>query len=593
MPPGKLSGREPHQTQPDRYGSYRTVTSVPRAATPVPGIVPALTGQATPPVPSPQRLAVAGFLGLVVPGAGHLLVGRRRAAALFLVPVVLLLVGLVGMYAGGGFTAILAFAVTPGVLPLLAVINVALAVWRVTAAVDAARTTPRPALAATVLGPALLLLVLAPHAWLGSTIAATDDFLNSAFATDPEPQATETEEPFVTPPPGWTFDPQVEPTAGPPTPFVSPDPAATPGPPPTPRPPMTSGTGNLPGLNASVPWQRPGAVPWGDDGRFDLLLLGSDAGRDRWSRRMDVMLLVEIDVATGKVAMIGLPRNLVNAPFPPGAARDAVPCGCFHDLLNALYVEATIRHPDRWPGSGATEGIGAVRAVVSELTGRPVDAVLVADLWGMIKVVDAMGGIDINVPASIYDARYPDPIHGPVELRIPAGKQHFDGRTALAYARSRHSSSDYARMARQQTLLLAIREQIGAATILNAPALLQAAKGFTWTDLPRDSLPNLVTLFARAESASVKQLRIVPPTYPSVLTLAEIVQIRTAIATLLGVPVPPTPTPAPSVGASAAPSTAPSPGPTTLPTVPPTLPPPTDTPPPATLPPPTESAPPP
>jgi hypothetical protein len=121
---------------------------------------------------------------------------------------------------------------------------------------------------------------------------------------------------------------------------------------------MTSGTGTLPALGAAVPWNRPGAVPWGDDGRFDLLLLGSDGGIDRWSRRMDVMLLVEIDVATGKVAMIGLPRNLVNAPFPPGAARDAVGCGCFKDLLNALYVEATVRHPSRWPGPVPSRGSG-------------------------------------------------------------------------------------------------------------------------------------------------------------------------------------------------------------------------------------------
>ena len=293
-------------------------------------------------------------------------------------------------------------------------------------------------------------------------------------------------------------------------------------------------------------------MPWGNDGRFDLLLLGSDAGPYRWSRRMDVMLLVEVDVSSGKVAMIGLPRNIQNAPLPPGPARDAVACGCFSDLLNALYVEATFRHPDRWPGSGAVEGIGAVRSVVSELTARPIDAVLVADLWGVIKVVDAMGGIDIDVPTAVYDPRYPDPVMGPMELSIPAGDQHLDGRMALAYARSRHSSSDYARMSRQQTLLLAVREQIGADTILNAPALFSAAKGFAWTDLPRDSLPNLVSLFGNASSASVKSLRIVPPRYPPWLTTSEITKIRKDIAALLGVP--PPPVPPPSLGASPSPT---------------------------------------
>lgn len=286
---------------------------------------------------------------------------------------------------------------------------------------------------------------------------------------------------------------------------------------------------------------------------------------------MDVMLLVEIDVATGKVAMIGLPRNLINAPLPPGVAHDAVACGCLGGLLNSLYVEATVVHPSRWPGTGAVKGIGAVRSVVSQLTGRPVDAVLVADLWGMIKVVDAMGGIDIDVPAAIHDDHYPDPVWGPMVLDIAAGQQHMDGRMALAYARSRHQDSDYGRMQRQQTLLLAIRGQIGPGTILNAPALFAAAKGFTWTDLPRDSLPNLVTLFGQARAASVKQLRIVPPGYPEVLSQAEITKIQADVAKLLGTVPPPTPIPSPTDVPSAQPTPQPSAQPTPGPSVPPTL----------------------
>jgi LCP family protein required for cell wall assembly len=488
--------------------------------------------------------------------------GRGRAATVFVVPWLLVVAALAGTYAGGGLTAILAFVVTPGVLPALAVLNVLLAAWRIAAAVDGVRSTPNRGLAAAVLAPSILLLVLVPQLWVNTTIAATDDYLNSAFATDPDGTPAPGEEVVESADPDFTLPPdEYEPSLAPtPNPYASLDPFATPTLEPTERPLGTSGLGSLPGLNVSVPWQRPGAVPWGDDGRFDLLLLGSDSGPYRWSRRMDVMLLVEIDVSTGKTAMIGLPRNLVNAPFPPGAARDAVACGCLQGLLNEAYVEATIRHPDRWPGTGAVEGIGAVRGIVAQLTGRPIDAVLVADLWGVIKVVDAMGGIDIDVPSRLYDTRYPDPVLGRITLDIPAGRQHFDGRTALAYARSRHSSSDYARMARQQTLLLAIREDIGADTILHAPDLFRAAKGFTWTDLPRSSLPNLVTLFGKAADASVKHLRIIPPAYAEWLTPAEIHQIQVAIAKLLGTAVPPSPTAAPS--ASPSPTSAPTAAPT-------------------------------
>jgi LCP family protein required for cell wall assembly len=498
-----------------------------------------------------------GLLDLVVPGIGHLVRGYRRPGVVFLVPPVLLLLAVIGELVVRGPFGLLAIIVTPGVLPALAVINVLLAGWRIAAGIDTARRTGWTRRSGAVLGLAILVLVVVPHALAGQYIAAVNDYLDSTFADVPDATYPPSTAGAIATP-GASVDPSLpgdgsfpDATGG--VPSDSPGASGTPRPPATPRPPMTSGIGTLPALGVSIPWPRPGAVPWGDDGRFDLLLLGSDAGIDRWSRRMDVMLLVEIDVATGKVAMIGLPRNLVNAPLPPGPAHDAVACGCFTGLLNGLYVEATSTHPSRWPGEGAVKGIGAVRAVVSELTGRPIDAVLVADLWGVIKVVDAMGGIDINVPAAVHDDNYPDPIYGDIVLDIPAGRQHMDGRIALAYARSRHQDSDYGRMARQQTFLLALRSQIGINTILKAPALFTAAKGFSWTDLPRSSLPNLVDLFGRASSASVKQLRIVPSRYPAWLTPAEIAQIQRDIAGLLG------PVPSPSPSPSASPSTSPEP----------------------------------
>ena len=93
--------------------------------------------------------------------------------------------------------------------------------------------------------------------------------------------------------------------------------------------------------------------------------------------------------------------------------------------------------------------------------------------------------------------------------------------------------SDYGRMGRQQTLLLAIRKQLGPAVILNAPALFGAAKGTAWTDLPREALPALVELFGKTADAKVKQLRIIPSRYPSWLTAAWVNQIRQDVANLL------------------------------------------------------------
>jgi len=533
----------------------------------------------------PVLVAIASVL---LPGLGHLIIGRRRIGLFFLVPTLVVLVAVTAWALSAGVYGIAAALVTPGALTFLGAANILVAGWRTSAAVDAVGRTRPSTVAIAASAIVVLLAVGVPFVMAATSINAASDFLDSTFAeVEPATEApSATEEPMPTPDP----TPSDTPSGGSESPGASA--SAEPSPSPTPEIaqfPTDGGNGTLPAFDAAVPWTRPGAQPWGDDGRFDLLLLGSDAGAGRWSRRVDTMLLVEVDVETGAVAMVGLPRNLLNAPYPPGPARDATACGCQTGLLNEMYVEATARHPGRWPGTGAVKGIGAIRSVVSEITGRPIDAVLIVDLVGVIRVVDAIGGIDIDVPDAVTDDHYPDPGRGSIYLHIKAGKQHFDGRTALAYARSRHQDSDYGRMDRQQTLLLAIRQQLGPATILSAPALFGAAKGTAWTDLPRESLPALVELFGRTSGAKVKQLRIVPPRYPEWMTAAWITQIRKDVAALLpGTPAPtrsryprpvavprptprptarPTPSPSPSGSPSFAPSTSPgdSPPPTATP----------------------------
>jgi LCP family protein required for cell wall assembly len=482
---------------------------------------------------SPLR---AALLTAAFPGLGHLARGDRRRASLFAAPPLAIIGATLVLLLLGGTTQLLIILVTPGALLPLGVLNLLLAAWRLGALAHLLRGARLPRRERVLVAAATLLLVVAPHLTVGRSLIAFDELLNETFAdTSPTPSAS--------------FDPTAS-GAGSPSPDASPvaSPGSSVG--------RGGGTGTLPSLTVTTPWARPGEIPWGDDGKFDLLLLGSDAGADRWSRRMDVMLLVEVDVATGRVAMFGFPRNMMRVPLPPGAARNASPCGCFQKLLNEVYTDATFYYPQLWPGEGNISGIAAVRATISELAQRPIDAVLVADLWGVIKVVDAMGGIDMNVTESIYDKNYPDPVLGSIQLRIDSGQQHLNGRLALAYARSRHQDSDYGRMRRQQALLLAIRDQLGAATILNAPALAAAAKGYVWTDLPRSSLPNLVDLFSRAATAQVRLYRFAPSAYPAYLDAATIAKIRGVIANAF--PAVPSPSPSPSDSPSMSPDASPS-----------------------------------
>jgi LCP family protein required for cell wall assembly len=495
---------------------------------------------------SPLR---AALLTAAFPGLGHLKRGDRRRAALFAAPALVIIGATLVLLLLGGTTQLLIILVTPGALLLLGVLNLLLAAWRIGALAHLLRGARLLRRDRVLVATATLLLVVAPHLTVGRSLIAFDELLNQTFAdTSPTPSASS--------------DPSTS-TAG------SPSPGVSPGESPEASVFRGSGTGTLPSLTVATPWTRPGEIPWGDDGKFDLLLLGSDAGSDRWSRRMDVMLLVEVDVATGRVAMFGFPRNMMNVPLPPGPARNASPCGCFQKLLNAVYTDAAYFYPKLWPGEGSISGIAAVRATISELTQRPIDAVLVADLWGVIKVVDAMGGVDMNVTESIYDKHYPDPVLGSIQLRIDTGQQHLNGRLALAYARSRLQDSDYGRMRRQQALLLAIRDQLGAATILNAPAFAAAAKGYVWTDLPRSSLPNLVDLFSRAATARVRLYRFAPSAYPAYLNAATIAKIRRAIANAFPAVTSPSPSPSdsPSMSPDVSPSSSPSDSPSTSPDV--------------------------
>ena len=92
--------------------------------------------------------------------------------------------------------------------------------------------------------------------------------------------------------------------------------------------------------------------------------------------------------------------------------------------------------------------------------GIPVNDYVVVDFNAFIRLVDLIGGIDVNVERAIYDPTYPDMNYGYDPFYLNPGMQHLDGVTALKYARSRHGSDDIDRAARQQQVLYAIRDKL-------------------------------------------------------------------------------------------------------------------------------------
>lgn len=421
----------------------------------------------------------------------------------------LLAAGVLVMIAQGR-ARIVGLLLQPSVLLALLALNVLVLAYRMLAIVDAYRLVhrrwPPPSGRGQITVTAVLLGVvlggtLLMHGWLGLIGFKTYDFVTAAFHT---------QEPTPTGIPTQSLSAGVRPV---PTPVRTPVPV------------------------------------WSDNGRLDLLLIGSDSGPGRFSLRTDTMIILSVDIATGRSALFGVPRNLVNVPLPDGPA-DAFDCRCYPDLMNSLFVYAS-DHPEFFPGADEDRGYRAVQDAIGELTGLQLDGQVVITLDGFIRLVDALGGLDMTTPYSVYDANYPPPDGGSdVELFIPAGSQHFDGWYALAYARSRHQDTDYSRMDRQQEVLQALRTQLDPCTlIVRIPELLDIARDSIWTNIPVERLPDLFEIGARVKPGSIERYQFWPPEIQESLDIESVNRVRLMVSTAFTGPAP---TPGPSTSATSA-----------------------------------------
>jgi len=245
-------------------------------------------------------------------------------------------------------------------------------------------------------------------------------------------------------------------------------------------------------------------------GRFNVLLLGGDAGADRTGTRPDSMTLVSIDSQTGRSVLFSLPRNLENVPFPAGSsAAKALPkgwsCGdkC---LLNAIYTWGT-EHKSLFPG-GADPGAEAMKQAVEGVTGLKVNYYVLIDLKGFRRLIDAMGGITVTVGTRVPIGGETSRISGYIE----PGTQKLDGYHALWFARSRTGSSDYARMQRQRCVMNAMLHQLDPATLLaHFQDIAAAGKDVMSTDIPAGQLATFIDLGTAAKGQKVTSVQFVPP----------------------------------------------------------------------------------
>ncbi len=266
-------------------------------------------------------------------------------------------------------------------------------------------------------------------------------------------------------------------------------------------------------------------------GRYNILLLGGDSGSNRFGLRPDSISVLSISAETGNAVNIGLPRNLMRFRFTEGTPiHSKFPYGYNHDcggpcLLNAVYKTTIDNYSYLYPDAhkrGSTSGIEATKSAVQWVTGLKIDAYVLINMRSFTGLIDAIGGIDVNVKKAL-------PIGGQMDCYpadnehesicpdamgwIEKGKQHMDGRTALWYARSRHNTNDYDRMRRQREVENIVLKKIDLQMLLfRFPAIAGASAKLIRTDIPSSSVPTLMDLAFKAKSKGLKSLQLTYPT---------------------------------------------------------------------------------
>lgn len=204
-------------------------------------------------------------------------------------------------------------------------------------------------------------------------------------------------------------------------------------------------------------------------GRITVLVAGVDLRPgETHPGQTDSLLLLSMDRTRQTALMLSIPRDLwVDIP------------GHGPNRINTAYALGEEDH---------TGGAALLKQTASNALGVRIDHVVRLDFSVAIRLIDAIGGVEIDVPADIDDPLFPDAGYGYEPLFIPAGRQHFDGTLALKYMRTRHGSSDFDRAARQQQVLTAVREKLSqldtwSDLLKRAPELFTQLQGAIATDM--------------------------------------------------------------------------------------------------------------
>jgi len=268
-----------------------------------------------------------------------------------------------------------------------------------------------------------------------------------------------------------------------------------------------------------------------------VLLMGIDRrGQSGGTSNTDSMMLFRLDPEGQIIGILSIPRDLYVEVPGHGQGR-----------INTAYS---------WGERDGTGGLTLARQTVSAALGVPVEHAVLIDFKVFVTLIDAIGGVDVDVPYNIYDPTYPDSGTGYDPFYLPAGQHHLDGTTALKYARTRATpGSDFTRTARQRQIVLAVRDRVMELDLLpgliaQSPQLWSSLQGAFETDLALNDVVALVVGASRIpgeqiRTASIDETCTQPWTTPGGASVLIPLQdkISALIADLFSPPQTATPTP--------------------------------------------------
>ena len=420
------------------------------------------------------------MLGAVVPGAAFLVAGRRVLGGVTLAAFLLLLAGGAWLATGGRRTAVRTLVDTGSLMWVVVGLGVIALLWVVVVVggyriLRPARMSGGRALVGGLVVAAVVVAGVAPAAYAGRLVLVQRDLIAGVFDDGESATVVDTPDPF------------------------------------------------------------------GDQERVNVLLLGGDGGEGRDGVRTDTVIVASVSTDTGETTLFSLPRNLENLPFPADSPLSEVyPDGFWagtesESLLNAVYRNGPAEYPDIL---GPTDDPGAdfLKLGVGEALGLTIDYFVLVNLDGFSQLVDALGGITVNVNYWVPVGGDPGTGALPDAYIRPGRDVEMDGPTALAFARGRFGLTDYDRMARQRCTINAIIDAGDPVTLLaQYQELAATTQDIVSTDIPQGALDDFVDLAFLVKDAGVRSVvfdaNLIDPAYPDYDEIRQIVEDALAAPT--------------------------------------------------------------